>query len=203
MAGDEQTSLTAFAKCCRRQSRAGPQHGVDAGVASNENSARDRFLPQIGGGELGWREQQHRAGIDCRAIFLFGPRQRRIVAAQTGFDMCDRESGPEARERATKSARRVALDDKQVRTFAEASEQGFGDMLDMAVRIGGARAMKMRCLAIAETMFGGIEVRMLPGDDQRRLKVERGEGSGNWSELDRFGPSADDQPDIRATQISP
>jgi hypothetical protein len=76
------------------------------------------------------------------------------------------------------------------------------DRLDVPMRVGRARALEPRRRTIAKAEIGGIEVGVLPGDDQRRAAIEGGEGAGDRRELDRFGPRADDQPDIRGTQIS-
>jgi hypothetical protein len=48
-----------------------------------------------------------------------------------------------------------------------------------------------------------IEVPMLAREDERRGKPASSERSGDGSQLDSFGPGADDQPDIRETQRSP
>ena len=44
---------------------------------------------------------------------------------------------------------------------------------------------------------------MLAGQDQRGLQVKGGKRAGDGGKLDRLGPGADDQPDIRGPQISP
>ena len=71
------------------------------------------------------------------------------------------------------------------------------------MRVRCAGAMEARGLALAQPIVAGIEVMMLPGEDQGRLQADCRESSGDGRELDRFGPCADDQPDIRETQISP
>jgi hypothetical protein len=76
------------------------------------------------------------------------------------------------------------------------------DRLDVPMRVGRARALESRRRAIAKAEIGAIEVGVLSGDDQRRAAIEGGERAGERRELDRFGPRADDQPDIRGTQIS-
>ena len=52
-------------------------------------------------------------------------------------------------------------------------------------------------------MIGGIEVDMLAGEDQAWPHVASGERSGDGGKLDRFGPGADDESDIRRKQTSP
>ena len=63
--------------------------------------------------------------------------------------------------------------------------------------------MEARGLALPQPIVRKIEIMMLPGEDQGRLQVESRERSRDRRELDRFGPRADNQPDIRETQISP
>jgi len=117
--------------------------------------------------------------------------------------MRDRESDLEAGERAAKSAGRVTLDDKQVRAFVERRRYGTGNVLDVAMRICRARAMELYGAAVAKPISRGVEAGMLSSKNQGRPQVERREGPGDGRELDCLGPSADDQPDIRDTQISP
>ena len=63
--------------------------------------------------------------------------------------------------------------------------------------------MEPRRVAVRKTIIGGIEFGVLSGDDQRGSQVIGGKGTRKRRELDRFGPRADDQPDIRGPQISP
>ena len=81
-------------------------------------------------------------------------------------------------------------------------QYGIADLLDVKMRVRCARAMEARGLAL-QPIVAGIEVLMLPGEDQGRLQADCRESSGDGRELDRFGPRADNQPDIRERQISP
>jgi hypothetical protein len=117
--------------------------------------------------------------------------------------MGDGNARPKGGQRAAQGARCIPLDNEQGRRLDERSEERFGDMADVAVRIGGTRAIEARAVIAAETEIGRIESGMLSGQDEARLQTECGEAGGDWRELDRFGPRADDQPDIRAPQISP
>ena len=65
--------------------------------------------------ELGRREQQVGVGVDHGAIFLLRPGQQRIMRPQARLDMRDRDPGDEGSQRAAKRARRVALNDDEVR----------------------------------------------------------------------------------------
>jgi hypothetical protein len=71
------------------------------------------------------------------------------------------------------------------------------------MRIGGTRAIETRYVIAIKTEISRIEVGMLSGQDEGGLQAECAEARGDGREFDRFGPCADDQPDIRATQISP
>jgi hypothetical protein len=44
---------------------------------------------------------------------------------------------------------------------------------------------------------------MLAAEDQRRRKASRGKRAGDGRQFYRFGPGADDQPDVGETQPSP
>jgi hypothetical protein len=46
---------------------------------------------------------------------------------------------------------------------------------------------------MAEAVIGGIEIGMLPGEDERRRDADVAERLGDWGELDSFGTSADDE----------
>jgi hypothetical protein len=52
-------------------------------------------------------------------------------------------------------------------------------------------------------MVGGIEADMLTREDQAWPYIASRKRSGDGGELDRFGPGADDEPDICRKQTSP
>ena len=52
-------------------------------------------------------------------------------------------------------------------------------------------------------MVNGVQVDMLAGEDQAGADIASGECPGDGGELDRFGPGADDEPDICWKQTSP
>jgi len=117
--------------------------------------------------------------------------------------MGDGHASPESGQRPAQRARCIPLDNQQVRGVNERFEQRFADRADVAVRIRGARAIETRDGIAIKSEIGRIEVGMLSGQDEGGLEAEPGKAGGDRRELDRFGPRADDQPDIRATQISP
>jgi hypothetical protein len=57
--------------------------------------------------------------------------------------------------------------------------------------------------AIAKSVIQRIEVGVLTGNDQRGPQIKSSQRTGERRKLDRLGPRADNQPDIRAMQISP
>jgi hypothetical protein len=73
----------------------------------------------------------------------------------------------------------------------------------MGVRIRRAGAVEVGRGVAAQTIIARIEAGVLPGQYERRLEVECGEAVGHRRKLDRFGPRADNQPNICTVQISP
>ena len=71
------------------------------------------------------------------------------------------------------------------------------------MRVLRARAVQPGRRICAETMVGEVEVDVLAGDDQDRPHAASRKRSGDGRKLDRFGPRADDEPDIRGMQTSP
>lgn len=72
----------------------------------------------------------------------------------------------------------------------------------MCVRIVTSPAIEPKRPVIAEAIFGGIELRMLSGEDQRRGEAANFERSGNGGKLDRFGTGPDDKRNT-TEQLSP
>jgi hypothetical protein len=54
-----------------------------------------------------------------------------------------------------------------------------------------------------KAVFVEVEAGVLAGDEQRQRDPAFGEGAGDGSQLDRFRPGPDDQPDISEMQPSP
>lgn len=78
-----------------------------------------------------------------------------------------------------------------------------GDAADVRVGILLADAMEASCWVSREAIFDHIKDRMLAGENERRRNAARSKGASDGSQLDRFRPGADDQPDIRDAQYSP
>jgi len=97
-----------------RQAPLDRNQGIDSGIAGDVDRAAYPLARQIGGGELGRREQQRRFGVDRGAIFFFGPGKRFVVGPEARFDMRDRNSGGEAPQCRSERARGIALDDQQI-----------------------------------------------------------------------------------------
>jgi hypothetical protein len=125
------------------------------------------------------------------------------MASKPGLDVRDWDLSDAARQRSAKSARRVALDDQQVRWPAQLRQDRRGDALDVQVRILRSWTVQPGRLISPEAMVGGVEVDMLAGEDQARADIASAERPGDGGKLDRFGASADDEPDIRGMQTSP
>ncbi len=73
----------------------------------------------------------------------------------------------------------------------------------MPVRIFVAGAAQPVDRKIAETELRRVQLRVLPGEDDRRLESDFGKRIRDGCELDRFGPGANDQPNLYAIQSSP
>ena len=78
-----------------------------------------------------------------------------------------------------------------------------GDPLDVQVRVLCSGTVQPGRRISAEAMVGGVQVDMLAGEDQAGADIASGECPGDGGELDRFGPGADDEPDICWKQTSP
>jgi hypothetical protein len=117
--------------------------------------------------------------------------------------MRDRHFGGEARKRRAERARSVALDDEKVGPWLEPLAKRRGDRADMPVRILFARTAELLRRISAEAELCRVETRVLSGEDQRRLRPALRKRVRNRRQLDRLGPGADDQADVRETQPSP
>ena len=178
VAGDQQSRHSAVAKAGRRKPGPRLHDRIDAGVAGDEDRSGDSFLAEIGGGEDRRREQQVGVGVDRGAILLFRPGHRRVMASKPGFDMRDRDCGDTSRERSAERARRVALDDQQVRRLAQLRQDRRGDALDVRMRVLRPRAVQPGRRVSAKAMIGGVEVDMLAGEDQARPYIASRKRSG-------------------------
>ena len=101
-----------------------------------------------------------------------------------------REPGEGCPER----ARRVALDHQQIRRRTETREQGRRHLADVDVGVFLARAAEPQFRIDPEAELIGIEIRMLPGEHERRRYAERAKRPGDGCQFDCFRPGADDQP---------
>ena len=108
VAGDQQVRKLAV---CRKKALGDLEDSIDRRIAGDVDLSRHAFVGEIPRRQFCWCEEQFGPGVDCGAIFLFGPGQRRIVRAKPGFDVCDWHSRGERRKRSAERARRVALDD--------------------------------------------------------------------------------------------
>jgi hypothetical protein len=83
------------------------------------------------------------------------------------------------------------------------AEQRAPDSRDVGVGLGQAGAIERDPRQMAKTIFGKVEVGVLAGADDEALMPARSQRGGDGGELDRFGTSADDEPDFSGTQPSP
>ena len=111
--------------------------------------------------------------------------------------------GHESSQCRAQCARRVALNDQQVRRIAEKREQGLSDLANVRVRILLAGAAQTHDVEIAERELARVEVRMLAGQHKGWPAASRDQASCNRGHFDCFRSGANDQPDIERTQYSP
>ena len=77
------------------------------------------------------------------------------------------------------------------------------DALDVQVRVLCSGTVQPGRLKSAQAVVCRLEADMLAGEDQAGAEIASGECPGDGGELDRFGPGADDEPDICWKQTSP
>jgi len=149
MAGDQQATHRAVAERAWRKPRDRLKQSVDAAVAGDVNLARDCLGAEVGSGQFRRREQQVGVGIDCGSIFFLGPRQRWIVGTKASLDVRDGDAGDEAGKRTAERARRVTLDDQQVRRGAQQRLQRPGYVADMGMGVLSAGTAKCQRREVA------------------------------------------------------
>ena len=93
----------------------GVGHGVDHGVAGDENVALHGLALEVVGVVCGRCEVQRGNAADERAVHLLREGRPAVVRAQTGLDMADGDLGVKRGERAGKRRRGVAVDKHDVR----------------------------------------------------------------------------------------
>jgi hypothetical protein len=125
------------------------------------------------------------------------------VGPQAGFDMRNRDAGSETRQGAAQGTRCVALDDDEIDTDRQPRQQRAGDRPNMAMRIFLSRAVEPIGGKAGKTEIDAVQPRMLAGQDDPGCKALIGERIRDGCQLDRFGPGADDQPNLCAIQSSP
>ena len=99
-------------------------------------------------------------------------------------------------------ARRVALDDQEIRPICKQGRNRLGDPAGMATGIGKSRTVQSDPLECGQAVVGDGQF-VLPGQQQARRLACRGQGMDDWRKLDRFRTSADDDVDTLTLQSSP
>ena len=179
------------------------QQRIDAGVAGDMDSPRNALAGEVEGGKVGRREQQRGDRVDLGPILLFRPRQGAVAGAQARFDMSDRDARRRCGAGSADRARRIALDDQQVRRIAGQRAERRLDRARVGVRILVAGTAEMHRRIAAQAVLGRVERLMLAGEDEPRLEAALGERVRDRGEFDGFRPGADDQPYVRGLQPSP
>lgn len=115
------------------------------------------------------------------------------MASKPRFDVGDRDPGEPSAKRSAQRARRVALDHRQL--GAEAGEcfgHGSADRRDVGMRVFLSGAVQADGKILGQPEIGGVQSRMLAGEDKGRPQASRGERLGDWRQLDCFRTCADD-----------
>jgi hypothetical protein len=170
---------------------------------SHVDFARHALVAQIGGCELGGREQQIGARIDRGATFLLGPWELQVVRPEARFDMGHGHAGGERSERAAERAGGIPLHDQQVGWAGKHGGYCRGDPAHVAMRILLAGAIEPDGGETAQPELCEVEIRMLAGQEQARVETALRETICDGCQFDCFGPGTDDQPDVGETQPSP
>jgi hypothetical protein len=178
------------------------QQGVDTCVTGDQHLPRDRLAAEIGGIELGRREEKLGLCIDRDPEVFFGPRIAAIVTAQPRLDMRDRHAGHCGTERAAQRARRVSLDEDELRRI-ERRHDAPRDEADVHVRICNAGAAKVHQRKVGKAVLVGIEMRMLARQDDEWAKPPLRESSCYGSKLDCLRTRSDDERYAMIVQPSP
>ena len=95
------------------------------------------------------------------------------------------------------------MHDEEIHTVHAALLDLGRDRLHVAVRIFLAWAAQPVDRKVAKTELRRVQLRVLAGEDDRRLGADFGKRIRDGCELDRFGPGANDQPNVYAIQSSP
>ena len=181
MAGDQDLRQRPLPDGGSRQIGKHRHKRIYAAVAGEMDSAGDTLAEQIRRREMGRREQQVGEQVDLDSIFFLRPGQRRIVGAQPGFDVGERDHGRGGGARRAERARRIALDDQQIGTIGEERPQCRCNLFDMRVRVGFTRTIEGDRAIARESMLRRIERRVLAGENQRRLEPALAKSVGDGS----------------------
>lgn len=202
MGRHEQSGQLAVVARCGRQLCLDGEQCIDRRVAGDVDLSADTLRSQVRGGARRRREQQFGMRIDRGSIFLLRPRQQRIMSPQTCLDVRYRHARREAGEGTAESARGITLYEEQVRSPREPGQQGFGHGPHMTVRIFRSGTIEPLATKTAQAEFNWLKLCVLARQDECRRQRSLRERVRDRCQFDRFGPGADDQPDVE-TQPSP
>ena len=136
------------------------------------------------------------------AIGFLGPRHGGVEAAQSGFDMGDRDPRRKARHRPAKRTRRIALHHQQRRWIGQHVGKPRRDGIGMGQRVAPAGAVDRHPIEAVQTVIGGVDW-MLAGEQQAQAEAGFGKGSGDGRKLDRFRAGSDHKVDTRVMHSPP
>lgn len=179
----------AFATVARHQQLPGPavalgcdelrnalQQRIDAGVAGDRDLSAHAFPAKVRGIQSRGREEEVRGFVDCNSEVFLGPWVCAVVAAQARLDMRDGNACACSAQRPAESARSIALDDDEESSFDRGGDSA-RHLGDMRMRIRLPRAAELGQRESAQAEGGGIEARMLAGQDDAGNNAPAGERS--------------------------
>jgi hypothetical protein len=100
------------------------------------------------------------------------------MSPEARLDMSDRNVRGKTGERRAECARRVALDDKQVRVGGKERKERGGDLANVVVRILFARAIEPKVAEWMKPKLMRVEPGVLAGEDKGRSNAPRSQRVG-------------------------
>jgi len=143
---------------------------------------------------MGRSEQEVGEEVDLNSIFLLRPGERRIMRAQPGFDVGERDGFSGRGARSAERARRIALHDDEFRFGTRQHRcECLADHPHVRVRIGFSDTIEADDRETVQPVIRRVQLWMLPGENQRWSEAALVERCGDRRKLDGFGTCTDDE----------
>lgn len=185
MTGDENLSFSDPALDGGLEQQHPIDERIDPGIAGDMDRAANRLAVEIGGVQLGRREEQARQRVDRDPEILLGPGIAAVVTSEARLDVCDRDFELGRAKRSAKRARRVALDDDHAH-IGDCRSNAPRHQLQVSERVGHPAAAEVDRWKLGHPIIVGAEIRVLSGQNEPRADAACDERFGERSELDGF-----------------